>query len=69
MATVEFEQMGKSVFEVPVTVSVIYADGRIVDSVVPVNEQRVEWKLATTGTVREIEINRDHAAIAVFDRF
>ena len=69
VATATFEQVGETVFDVPVTVSVIYEDGRIVDSVVPVDEQRVEWKLATTGTVRQIQINRDHAAIAVFDRF
>jgi aminopeptidase N len=69
MATVAFEQTGDAVFDVPVTVSIVYADGTIVDSVVPVSEQRVDWKLATTGTVKQVQINRDYAAIAVFERF
>ena len=69
MATVTFEQTGDAVFDVPVTVSIVYADGTIVDSVVPVSEQRVDWKLATTRTVKQVQINRDYAAIAVFERF
>jgi hypothetical protein len=67
-ATVSFEQIG-AVFDVPVTVSLVYADGRIVDTVVPVAEQRVEWKMETTGTVKQVQINRDEAAIAEFTRF
>ena len=69
MATVVFEQAGGTVFDVPVTVSLVYADGRVVDSVVLVSEQRVEWTLETSGTVKQVQINRDSAAIAVFERF
>ena len=53
----------------PVTVSVIYTDGRIRDVVVPVREQRVEWKSPTEGAVKQIVVNRDYAAVAVFERF
>ena len=68
-ATVVFEQLGDTIFDVPVTVSVVYGDGRIVESVVPVSEPRVEWKLETTGTVKQVQINRDDAAIAEIERF
>jgi hypothetical protein len=68
VTTVAFEQVD-TVFDVPVTVSLVYADGRVVDTVVPVVEQRVDWKMETTGTVRQVQINRDDAAIAEFSRF
>ena len=68
-ATVVFEQAGGTLFDVPVTVSVVYADGRTVDTVVPVTDQRVEWKVDTPGTVKQVLINRDDAAIAEFERF
>ncbi len=68
-AVVRFEQVGEVIFDVPVTVSVIYTDGRIRDVVVPVREQRVEWKSPTEGTVKQIVVNRDYAAVAVFERF
>ena len=68
-AVVRFEQVGDVIFDVPVTVSVVYTDGRIRDVVVPVTEQRVEWKSPAEGTVKQIVVNRDYAAVAVFERF
>jgi aminopeptidase N len=68
-ATVRFEQVGDTVFDVPVTVSIVYADGRVRDTVVPVTEQHVEWTSATEGAVKQVLVNRDYAAVAVFERF
>ena len=65
-AVVTFEQLGE-VFDVPVTVSVTYADGQTTDVVVPVTEARVEHRIPLTGPVRQVRVNRDSAALAVFD--
>ena len=64
---VRFEQIGDLVFDLPVTVTITYADGRTQDVVVPVTERRVDWTVPTNGTVRQVQINRDNAAIAEFD--
>jgi hypothetical protein len=66
---VRFEQTGDIMFEVPVTVTVVYADGRTVDALVQVSDRQVEWQIATTGAVREVRINRDYAAVATFQRY
>ncbi|MGH9346729.1 MAG: M1 family metallopeptidase [Vicinamibacterales bacterium] len=66
--TVRFEQMGSLVFDLPVTVTIVYADGRSTDVVVPVTEQEVVQKIALDGAVRSVHVNRDSAAIAHFDQ-
>ena len=66
---VRFEQVGDVMFDVPVTVSVVYTDGRTRDVVVPVTEQRVEWTSPAEGPVKQVLVNRDYAAVAVFERF
>jgi aminopeptidase N len=66
---VRFEQLGNLLFDVPVTVTIVYADGRTEDAIVPVTEQRVEWTKVTDRAVRQVQINRDYAAVAVFERF
>ena len=66
--TIRFEQMGEP-FDVPVTVSVVYSDGRVQDTVVAVTDPRVEWKMRPVGTVKQVQINRDYAAVAIFERF
>ena len=65
-AVVTFEQLGE-VFDVPVTVSVTYADGRTTDVVVPVTEARVEHRVPLTGPIRQVRVNRDSAALALFE--
>ncbi len=67
--TVRFEQIGDILFDLPVTVTIVYTNGRTQDVVVPVTEQRVEWTSATDGAVKQIFVNRDYAAVAVFERF
>ena len=66
--SVRFEQVGGILFDVPVTVTVVYADGRTQDTVVPVTEERTQRDLPVTGAVRQVQVNRDYAAVAVFDR-
>ena len=64
--TVRFEQLGGEIFDVPVTVTIVYADGRTKDIVVPVTEKQVEQRIPVEGAVRQVQINRDSAAIAEF---
>ena len=49
---------------VPVTVSVIYNDGQMEETVVPVTEKVVERTLTLRSAVRSIEANRDYGAVA-----
>jgi hypothetical protein len=62
-AFVRFEHHGE-VIPLPITVSIHYTDGRIEDVIVPVTEATVDRRLPLAGTVRSIEANRDHAALA-----
>jgi hypothetical protein len=55
------------VFDVPVTVTLVYADGRTKDVMVPVTDQRVEQRIPVEGPVRQVQVNRDSAALAEFD--
>ncbi len=64
-----FEQDGDEVFDVPVTVTLTYTDGRTSDVMVPVTEQRVERRIRIDRPVRQVQVNRDHAALAEFVQF
>ena len=66
VVTVSFDQIGEPIFDLPVTVTVLYSDGRSEDIAVPVTERQVAWRLETRGGVRQVQINRDNAAIAEF---
>jgi len=66
--SVKFEQVGSAIFDVPVTVSIVYADGRTQDEVVAVTDRHVEWTVATDGAVKQVQVNRDFAAVAIFER-
>ena len=66
--SVRFEQVGSTIFDVPVTVSIVYADGRIQDEVVAVTDRQVEWAVATERPVKQVQVNRDFAAVAIFER-
>ncbi len=65
---VRFEQTAEVVFDLPVTVTLTYADGRTTDVVVPVTERQVERSIPTDGVVRQVQVNRDAAALAEFDQ-
>jgi len=64
---VQFDQDGTAIFDVPVTVTLQYADGHAQDVVVAVTDKHVEQRIPTTGVVKEVQINRDSAAIAKFE--
>ncbi|MBI3050737.1 MAG: hypothetical protein HYY76_20800 [Acidobacteria bacterium] len=66
--TVRFEQVGSALFDVPVTVTIIYTDGRTHEEIVPVTDQRVEWTIAADRPVKQVQVNRDYAAVAIFER-
>jgi hypothetical protein len=63
---VQFDQDSLTIFDVPVTVTLQYADGRLQDVMVPVSDAHVEQRIPTRGTVRDVQINRDSAALARF---
>ena len=65
--SLRFEQEGELIFDIPVTVTVTYRDGRTEEVVVPLTERVVEHQIATQGAVRRVRINRDNAAVAEFD--
>jgi hypothetical protein len=64
---VRFEQAADLVFDLPVTVTITYANGRTADVVVPVTEAVVERSIPATDLVRQVQVNRDAAAIAEFE--
>jgi len=64
---VKFEQLGDVVFDLPVTVTLTYANGRTADIIVPLTEMVVEKSIPTTEVVRQVQVNRDSAAIAEFE--
>jgi hypothetical protein len=65
--TVRFEQLGE-IYDVPVTVTVQYADGRAQEQVTVLREAATDARIPTRGPVRSVEINQDHAALAIFER-
>lgn len=66
-ALVRFEHK-RDVMPVPVTVTIVYANGDIEEHVIPVLERTIERTLPLKGQVREIEVNRDNAALAEFTK-
>jgi aminopeptidase N len=60
---VRFDQ-NDDVFDVPITVSLAYADGRTEDVVVPVTDTHVERTIPLKGPLRAFDINKDGAALA-----
>jgi hypothetical protein len=62
---IRFEQAGDP-YQLPVTVTLDYDNNRSSDSVVKLTEKVVEVRLPLTGTLRRLDVNRDHGAVAVF---
>ncbi|MBI1874580.1 MAG: hypothetical protein HYS05_11960 [Acidobacteria bacterium] len=58
-----FDQTGE-IFDVPVTVTLIYADGRSEHIVVAVTDALMEQRVPLKGTLRRVEVNRDEGALA-----
>ncbi len=63
---VRFEQGGE-VYDIPVTVTLQYAD-KAVDHVVLLTAANVEQRFPLTGTLRSVELNDDNFALGTFER-
>jgi aminopeptidase N len=66
--TVTFEQTGAQVFDLPVTVRVVMANGQFADTLVPIGEKTVSRSIAVAGPVRDVQINPDFGALAEFEQ-
>ena len=64
---IRYEQIGEA-FDVPVTVSLQYADRHTEDVVVPVTEASGEHVVPLTGALRTVEINEDNGALGIFEK-
>jgi aminopeptidase N len=60
---VHIEQIGE-VFDVPLTVTLQYADKREVQVIVPVTERFVDVPIALTGALRGVDISKDDGTLA-----
>jgi hypothetical protein len=66
-ALLRFEHKGE-VVPLPVTVTVVYANGETEDHVVPVLEKTIERTVRLKGPIRQIVVNRDNSALAEFTK-
>lgn len=64
---VRFEQTGEDIYDLPVTITLRYAD-RTTEHVVPITAAVVEHRLPVTGALRDVIVNDDRAALAEFFR-
>ena len=64
-ALLRFEHK-RDVMPVPVTVTITYTTGETEEHIIFVRERAIERTVTLKGAVREIEVNRDNAALAEF---
>ena len=57
------EQVGE-IFDLPVTVTLQYADRTSADVVIPVTDRSVDLRVPLTGTLRTADISRDDFSLA-----
>lgn len=65
--SVRFQQLSPQVFDVPVTVTVTYTTGGVQEFVVPITESVVDYRIPAAAPIRNVQVNRDNAALAVFE--
>ena len=63
---IRFEQTGEQVYDIPVTVTLTFADGRTVNHVMALGDVQVERTIPTESPVRRVQVNQDSAALAEF---
>src|SRR5207244_7249419 len=56
---VQLEQVGEVLFDVPVTVTLQYADRKPADVVVPVTDRTAEKRVPLAGALRGAEFNKE----------
>jgi aminopeptidase N len=64
---VRFDQKG-DIFDIPITVTVLYADGTSDDITVKVTEATTEQVIPLKGAVRAVEVNRDGGSLAEIEK-
>ena len=57
------EQIGE-LFDVPLAVTLQYADRKPVDVIVPVTERTVDFRVPLAGPLRSVELNKDDGVMA-----
>jgi hypothetical protein len=65
--TLTFEHLDEIV-PVPVTVTLVYADGQTDTVVVAVTERRVSKTVALRGALRDVRVDEEHGVLATIDR-
>jgi hypothetical protein len=63
---VKFEQKDE-IYDIPITVTITYADGTVDDVVVAVTDKTVERVVPLKSAVRNVDVNRDGGALAVVE--
>ncbi len=64
---VRFEQAAE-VFDIPITVTVNYTDGKTSEHLVTITEAVTEQRIPLTGVFRSVDANQDGGAVAVIER-
>jgi hypothetical protein len=64
---VRFEQIG-DIYDIPVTVTVLYADGTNEDVLVRVTEKTVEQRIPLKSALRGVDVNRDGGALVEIEK-
>jgi hypothetical protein len=64
---VRFDQKG-DVFDIPITVTIVYADGASEDVTVKVTQATTERVIPLKGAVRSVEVNKDGGALAEIEK-
>lgn len=62
--TVRVEQDGPESYVVPLTVTIVYADGRTQSALAQVEHETTELDIPVTGAIRDVRFNDDYAALA-----
>jgi peptidase M1-like protein len=65
---IRLEQRQADIFDIPVTVTLSYGDGSSTDLVVTLDEKVTERTIPLKGALRNVEVNRDHAALAEIEK-
>jgi hypothetical protein len=64
---VRFDQKGE-VFDIPITVTITYADGQSEDVIVKVIEATTELAIPLRGTIRSVDVNKDGGSLAEIEK-
>jgi len=66
--SVRFEQRQADIFDIPITVTLSYADGTIEDVVVTLDDKVTERTIPLKGALRSVDVNRDSASLAEIEK-